>query len=117
MFSGHWSRPSAMFGPSYGELALRRVWNHRTQLFANEFNVSQEYAAHIFNVRRDAVSLHFQVHRFKMPVEAGLIAFSNACFEFADDGPEEAQNGSVAILPAISTSHWHFEGCWCEFCA
>ena len=30
MFSGHWPRPSAMFGSSLGDLALRRVWNHRT---------------------------------------------------------------------------------------
>ena len=30
MFWGHWSRPSAMFGSSLGDLALRRVWDHRT---------------------------------------------------------------------------------------
>ena len=31
MFSGHWSRPSAMFGSSLGDVALRRVWNHRAR--------------------------------------------------------------------------------------
>ena len=30
MFSGHRSRPSAMLRSSLGDLALRRVWNHRT---------------------------------------------------------------------------------------
>ena len=29
IFSGHWSRPSAMFGSGLGDLALRRVCNHQ----------------------------------------------------------------------------------------
>ena len=36
-----------------------------------------------------------------MLVEAGLVAFSSACFEFADEVPEEAQHGSLANLPKI----------------
>ena len=98
MFSGHWSRPSAMFGSSLGDLALRRVWNHRihrsrmssTSLRRTPFS-SLTYA--------DAVSLPFQVYRLKVLVEAGLVAFSSACFEFADEVPKEAQHGSLAHLP------------------
>ena len=52
--------------------------------FADEFNVPQEDAVLVFDVRRAAASLPFQVHRFKVFVEAGLVAFSIACFEFAD---------------------------------
>ena len=52
--------------------------------FADAFNVPQEYAVLVFDVRRVAVSLSFQVHRLKVLVEAGLVAFSSACFEFAD---------------------------------
>ena len=30
MFPGQWPRPAAMFGPSFGDLELTRVRNHRT---------------------------------------------------------------------------------------
>ena len=56
---------------------------------ADEFNVLQEDAALVFDVRRAAVALTFQVHRLKVLVEAGLVAFSSACFEFADEVPKE----------------------------
>ena len=76
--------------------------------FADEFNVSHEYAVLVFGVRRATVSRRFQVHRLNVLVEAGLVAFSSACFEFADEVPEEAQHGSLAhlpnIFPAISTA-------------
>ena len=52
--------------------------------FAHEFNIPQEDAVLVFDVRRAAFSLPFQVHCLKVLVEAGLIAFSCACFEFAD---------------------------------
>ena len=52
-------------------------------------------------------SLSFQVHRLKVLVEAGLVAFSSACFEFADEVPEEAQHGSLAHLPKVFSSHLH----------
>ena len=51
--------------------------------FMYEFNVLQEDAVLVFNVRRAAVSLPFQVHRLKVLVEGGLLAFSGASFEFA----------------------------------
>ena len=38
-------------------------------------------------------------------VEPGLIAFLNACFEFADEGPEETQRSSLANLPKVFASH------------
>ena len=40
-----------------------------------------------------------------MLVEADLIAFSNACFEVADERPGEAQHGSLANLPKILAGH------------
>ena len=76
-------------------------------LFADEFNVSQKYAVLVFHVRGAAVSLLFQVHRLKVLVEADLVAFSSACFEFADKVPKEAQHGSLAHLPKIVSSHLH----------
>ena len=42
-----------------------------------------------------------------MHVEAGLVAFSSACFEFADQVPEEAQHGSLAYLPKKKSSRLH----------
>ena len=73
--------------------------------FADEFNIPGEDAVLVFDVRRAAASLSFQVHRLKVLVEAGLIAFSSACFEFADEVHKEAQHGSLAhlakIFPAI----------------
>ena len=76
--------------------------------FADEFNGPQEYAVLVFDVRRAAVSLPFQVHRVNVLVEAGLVAFSSVCFEFADEVPNEAQHGSLVhlpkIFPAISTA-------------
>ena len=53
------------------------------------------------------MSLPFQVRRLKGLVEAGLVAFSSACFEFADEVPKEAQHGSLAHLPKIYSSHLH----------
>ena len=75
--------------------------------FADEFNVSQEYAVFIFGVHRAAVSLPFQVYRLQVLVEAGLVAFPKACFEFADEVPEEAQHGSLANLSKIFASRLH----------
>ena len=61
--------------------------------FADEFKVPQEDAVLVFDVRRAAVSLPFQVHRLKVLVEVGLVAFSSGCFEFANEVPKEAQHG------------------------
>ena len=58
--------------------------------FVYEFNVSEEYAVLIFDVRRATVWLPFQFDRLKVLVEAGLVTFSSACFEFADEVPKEA---------------------------
>ena len=69
--------------------------------FADEFNVPQQDAVLVFDVRRAAVSLPFHVHRLKVLVEAGLVAFSSACFEFADEAPKEAQHDSLAHLPNV----------------
>ena len=84
--------------------------------FADEFNVPQEDAVLVFDVRRDAVSFPFQVHRLKVLVEAGLVAFSSACFEFADEVPKEAQHGSLAHLPKVffQPSSRPFEGYCCR---
>ena len=75
--------------------------------FADEFNVPQENAVFVVDARRAAVSLPFQVHRLKVLVEAGLVAFSSACFEFADEVPEETQHGSLTHLPKGFFSHLH----------
>ena len=56
--------------------------------FADVFNVPQEDTFLVFDVRQAAVSLPFQVHRLKVLLEAGLVAFSSACFEFADKVPK-----------------------------
>ena len=53
--------------------------------FADELNAPQKDVVLVFDVRRAGVSLPFQVHRLKVLVEAGLVAFSSACFEFADE--------------------------------
>ena len=83
--------------------------------FTDEFNVLQEYAVLVFDVRRAAVSFPFQVHRLKMLVEAGLAASSGACFEFAGEVPDEAQHGSLANLLEIflQPSSRPFESCCC----
>ena len=73
------------------------------QSFAGKFNVLQEYA--ILDVRRAAVSLPFQIHRLWMPVEAGLVTFSSACFKFADEVSEEAKYGSLGNIPKNVSSH------------
>ena len=75
--------------------------------FADEFNVPQEDAVLVFDVRRAAVWLPFQVHRLKMLVVAGLVAFSIACFEFADEVPKKAQHGSLAHLPKVFSIRFH----------
>ena len=82
--------------------------------FADEFNVPQEYTVLVFDVRQAVVSLPFQIRRLEMLVEAGLVAFSSACLEFADEVPEEAQHGSLANLPEIfQPPSRPFKGCCC----
>ena len=105
-----------MFGSSLGDLALRRVWNHRTHRSRMS---STSGAVLVFDVRRAAVSLPSQIHRLKVLVEAGLVAFSSAFFEFADEVPKEAQHGSLAHLPKIFSSHLHglSKVAAVEFCA
>ena len=75
--------------------------------FAAKFNIPQEDAVLVFDVRRAAVSFPFQVHRLKVFVEAGLVAFSSACFEFANEVPKEAQHGSLAYLPKFFSIYFH----------
>ena len=75
--------------------------------FADEFNVPQEDAVLVFGVRQAAVLFPFQVHRLKVLVEAGLVAFSSACFEFANEVPKEAQHDNLAHLPKFFFSHLH----------
>ena len=75
--------------------------------FADEFNVPQEDAVLVFDVRRAAVSLPFQIHRLKMLVEADLVAFSSTCFEFANEVPKKAQHGSLVHFPKFFSSHLH----------
>ena len=58
--------------------------------FVDEFNVLQEYAVLVFDVRRAVVSPPFQVHRLKVLVEADLVTFSSACFEFVDGSPSKS---------------------------
>ena len=50
---------------------------------------------------------HYQVHYLQVLAEAGLIDFPNACFEFADEGPEEAQHGTHSNLPKTFASRLH----------
>ena len=87
--------------------------------FADEFNVPQEYAVLVVDVHRATVSLPFQVHRLKVLVEAGLVAFSSMCFEFASEVPKNAQHGSLAHLPKVFPSHLHdlSKAAVVEFCA
>ena len=75
--------------------------------FADELNVPQGYVVLVFDVRRAAVPLPFQVHRLKVFVEAGLVNFSSACFEFADEVPKEAQHDTLAHLLKFFSSHLH----------
>ena len=44
-------------------------------------------------------------YRLQMLVETGLVAFSNACFEFADEDPGEVQHGSLANVRKIFARH------------
>ena len=108
MFSGHWSRPLVILGSSLGDLVMRRVCNCQTHRSLIRSAVSQEYAVVVFDVRRAAVLLPFQIHRLQGLVEAGLIAFPIACFKFEDEFPEQAEHGSLVNLSKIFASHLHY---------
>ena len=56
--------------------------------FVNELNAPQQVTVLVVDELRAAVSLLFQVHRLEVPIKAGLVAFSDTFFEFADVGPE-----------------------------
>ena len=67
--------------------------------FADEISVLQEYAVFDFDILKTDFSFPFEVHRPWILVEASLIAVLNTCFELTEEGPEEAQDSSVANLP------------------
>ena len=84
--------------------------------FADEFNVPQQIAVLIFDELRATVSLPLQVHRLEVLIKSRLIAFPDACFEFADVGLEEAQHSSLANLLEVGScqpSSRPFEECCC----
>ena len=91
-----------MLGSSFGDFALRRVWNHRTHCSRMSST----------SLRRTPFSSSTYAKlqcRFlsRFIVEAGLVAFSCAFIEFADEVPKEAQHGSLAHLPKVCSSHLH----------
>ena len=75
--------------------------------FADDFNISQQTAVLVFDELGAVVSLPFQVHRLKAPITACLVAIPDACFKFADVGPEEAQHGGLANLLEVFASGFH----------
>ena len=81
---------------------------------ADEFNVLQDDVVLVFDVRRDVVSLPFQVHRLKVLIEAGLVAFSSTCFIFADEVPKKLSTAALrtfrSFFQLFSRS---FEDCCC----
>ena len=96
-----------MFGSSLGDLALRSMSNHRTH--RSRMSLTSLRSAPFSSLTYAELWSRFsiQVHRLKVLVEAGPVAFSSACFEFADEFPEEAQHGSLANIPEICFSHLH----------
>ena len=113
MFSGHWSRPSAMFGSSLGDLALRRIGNHRTyrSRISSTSLRSTPFSSLTYAELRSRFPSRFIV--LGVFVEAGLVAFSGACFEFAD----EVSKRSSARQPCATSEDFFqpssrpFEGC------
>ena len=97
-----------MFGSSLGDLALRRVWNHRTHNLRMSSTSLRRTPFSSLNVRRPAVSLPFQIRRLKVVVEAGLVAFSSMCFEFCGRSPK----GSLAKQPCAPSEGFssHLDG-------
>ena len=83
--------------------------------FEDEFNIPQEYGVLIYDVRRAAVSVPFTF----IVVEADVVFFSNAYFEFVDKDPVGAQHGSLPNLPKIFASHLNDRSkiAFLEFCA
>lgn len=63
--------------------------------FANDFNISQQVTAFVFDESRAAVSLPFQAHRLQVLIATNPIAFPDACFEFADVGQEGFSTAAV----------------------
>ena len=82
--------------------------------FADEFNVPQEDAVLVFDVRRAAVSLLFQVHRLKVIVEAGLVAFSSV-FRVWGRSPKKSSARQPCAPSEVffQPSSRPFEGCCC----
>ena len=97
-----------MFGSSLsGDMALSRVWNHRThrsRMISTSLR-SMPFSSLTYAELRSR--LLFQIRRLKILVEAGPVAFSSACFVFANEIPEETQHGSLVHLPKIFSSHLH----------
>ena len=83
--------------------------------FADEFNVPQEGAVLVFDVRRAAVLLPFHVHRLKVLEEAGMAAFSSACIRVCGQSPKRSSvRQPCAPFKGFSQpSSQPFEGCRC----
>ena len=77
-----------MFGSSLGDLALRRVWNHQTHRSRKSSTSLKRrpFSSLTYAELRSRFPSRFR--RLKVLVEAGLVAFLSACFEFAEEVPK-----------------------------
>ena len=75
--------------------------------FADEFNVPQEGAVLVFDVRRAAVLLPFHVIVLRCLKKPAWPPSRVRVFEFADKVRKEAQYGSLAHLSKVFPSHLH----------
>ena len=97
-----------MFGSILGDLALRRVrnhWAHRSRMSSTPLRKTP-FSSLTYAKLRSHFPSRFIVLS-KVLVDAGLVTFSSACSEFADEVPNEAQYGSLAHLPKVFYSHLH----------
>ena len=71
--------------------------------FADEFNISPEYAVFIFNVRRAVVSIPVHVHLDAYRSQTDHLL--ECLFRIVDEGPDEVQYGNLANLPNVFASY------------
>ena len=88
-----------MFESGPGDLVLRRVWSHRTHR-------SRMSSTSLRSTPSCGLS-SLQIHRLKVLVEVGLVAFSCACFKLVDEVPKEAQHGSLVHLLILFSGRLH----------
>lgn len=93
-----------MYGSTFGDLEYSGGCGTIEPIVRDKSNVPPQVTVLVVDEVRASVSPPFQVHRLRLLMETGLIAFTDACFEFADVDPACLSKSAQVLAVCFSAS-------------